>query len=74
MYDFTLFCAVSIVKYWLNGDAYSSVGQVFSSTVTGYFSLAHKSISFPMSMISKSFGQVLFQRVSDLKSQGRFFN
>ena len=45
--------------------------KFFSSTITGYFSLAHKSISLPMSMISKSFGQVLFQKVSDLKSNGK---
>lgn len=50
------------------------LAKYFSSSVTGYFSLAHKSISLPMSMISKSFGQVLFQRVSDLKSQGKDFS
>lgn len=47
------------------------LAKYFSSTITGYFSLAHKSISLPMSMISKSFGQVLFQTVSDLKSNGK---
>ncbi len=63
----------SVGSGWLNSFSIQIpifiLSSFFGSTVVGWYSISHKFINMPMSLIGRSVAQVYFQKASEYKSQ-----